>query len=70
MSSSSETDDVIFVKEEIKVKYTGPFPVPKPNDGQKKDIDFYKCLQEKLHTSTTQPTSTGKYLNISTYYKY
>ena len=68
MSSSSDSDDVVFVKEEFKVKYTGPFPVAKQTDGNKKD--FCKCLKEKQQTSNNEPTSTGKNVNILTNYIY
>ena len=55
MSSKESSDsDVVFVKEEFKVKYTGPFPVPK--DHRKNDCE---CKKED-----SKPTSTSNEGNL------
>ena len=49
MSCKESTDsDVVFLKEEFKVKCTGPFPAPK---------DFYKDYC-KFQKQDSKPTST------------
>ena len=54
MSSNESTDsDVVFLKEEFKVKYTGPFPVPKDHGKQ-----YSKCKEED-----SKPTSRNLKVN-------
>ena len=49
MSSKQSSDfDVVFLKEEFRVKCTGPFPVPKDHGK-----DYCKCQKED-----SKPTST------------
>ena len=55
MSSKESSDsDVVFVKEEFKVKYTGPFPVPKDHGK-----NYCECKNED-----STPTSTSNEGNL------
>ena len=51
-TSECSDSDVIFLKEEFKVVYRGPFPVPK-NHGDK----YCKCKQEDKPHNTAADTT-------------
>ena len=59
MSTKQSSDsDVVFVKEEFRVKYTGPFPVPKDHGK-----NYCKCQKED-----SKPTSTTTEGNLSLFF--
>ena len=60
MSNKESSDsDVVFVKEEFKVKYTGPFPVPKDHGK-----NYCECKKEDSKNEDSKPTSTSNEGNL------